>query len=45
MKIEPGVGGVELKVECGCLDCFLFVAGKPGKAVGKGVGMRNSTGL
>ena len=38
VQLHPRIGRVQLQVEGGGLDNFLFVTGKPGEAVGKGVG-------
>lgn len=38
MKLQPGVGGIELQVERGGFDGLLLVAGQAGETVGECVG-------
>jgi hypothetical protein len=38
VELHPGVGGIQLKVECGRFDDLLLVAGEPGEAVGERIG-------
>ena len=37
MELEAGVGGIELEIEGGGFDRFLFVVGEAGEGVGEGV--------
>src|SRR5205809_492701 len=38
VKAEAGIFGIELEIEGGGFDSFLFIASKPRQAVGEGVG-------
>ena len=38
VEAEAWRGGIELQIECCCLDGLLLITSQPGEAVGKGIG-------